>query len=63
MILETLVVSPFMTNCYLVGCEETKRGAVIDPGDDAPRILSRGAFLEPFPGSALPGPSRRQALD
>ena len=23
-----------MTNCYLVGCEETGEGAVIDPGDD-----------------------------
>jgi hydroxyacylglutathione hydrolase len=28
-----------MTNCYIVGCEETKKAAVIDPGDDADRIL------------------------
>jgi len=28
-----------MANCYILGCEETKSAAVIDPGDDADRIL------------------------
>ncbi len=28
-----------MANCFIVGCEETKEAAVIDPGDDADRIL------------------------
>ena len=28
-----------MANCYIVGCEETKAAAVIDPGDEADRIL------------------------
>jgi glyoxylase-like metal-dependent hydrolase (beta-lactamase superfamily II) len=28
-----------MANCYIVGCEETKSAAVIDPGDEADRIL------------------------
>lgn len=38
MIIKTIVVSPFMTNCYFVGCEKTKKGAIIDPGDEGERI-------------------------
>ncbi|MGQ9626235.1 MAG: MBL fold metallo-hydrolase [Anaerolineae bacterium] len=34
MIVKRLVVGMLMTNCYLIGCEETKEGAIIDPGDD-----------------------------
>jgi len=34
-ILQTFVVSPFATNCYLLGCGDTGRGAIIDPGDEA----------------------------
>ena len=40
MILKTIVVTHFGTNCYLVGCAETRRGAVLDPGGDAPAILA-----------------------
>lgn len=36
---ETLVVSLFATNCYLVGCLETREGIVIDPGAEGKRIL------------------------
>ena len=32
-------VGPLGTNCYVVGCETTKKGLVIDPGDDADVIL------------------------
>ena len=39
MILETLQVTDFATNCYVIGCEKTRRGAVIDPGGNAPLIL------------------------
>ncbi|MCZ6679279.1 MAG: MBL fold metallo-hydrolase [Candidatus Poribacteria bacterium] len=39
MILESLVVSPFQSNCWILGCEETRAGVVIDPGDEAERIL------------------------
>ena len=39
MIIKELAVGPIMANCYIVGCEETKAAAVIDPGDDADRIL------------------------
>lgn len=28
-----------MANCYILGCEETKEAAVIDPGGDPDRIL------------------------
>ena len=39
MILETLVLGPIMTNCFLLGCEDTKIAAVIDPGDSANKVL------------------------
>lgn len=39
MILKTLVVGPLQVNCYIVGCEQTKKVAVIDPGDNVDRIL------------------------
>ena len=39
MIVERLVVSPFESNCWILGCEKTREGVVIDPGDDAERIL------------------------
>lgn len=36
--LESLVVSLFQENCYVVGDEETGEGILIDPGDEAARI-------------------------
>ena len=39
MIIEKLEVGPIMANCFIVGCEETRQAAVIDPGDEADRIL------------------------
>lgn len=39
MIIQRLAVGMLQTNCYLIGCEETRQGAVIDPGGDADRIL------------------------
>jgi glyoxylase-like metal-dependent hydrolase (beta-lactamase superfamily II) len=39
-IIRTLPVGALQTNCYLVGCEETRLGAVVDPGGDAAEILS-----------------------
>jgi hydroxyacylglutathione hydrolase len=36
-----LQVGPIMTNCYIVGCEETKQGVVIDPGGNGDRILAK----------------------
>lgn len=39
MIIEILPVGSFQANCYVVGCEATKAGVIIDPGDEADRIL------------------------
>ncbi len=40
MIIRQLTVGPIMANCYILGCEETLEAAVIDPGDEADRILT-----------------------
>lgn len=39
MILRTLTVGLIQTNCYIIGCERTKEGAIIDPGGHPERIL------------------------
>jgi glyoxylase-like metal-dependent hydrolase (beta-lactamase superfamily II) len=38
MILHTIPAGMNQTNCYVVGCEETKQGAVIDPGGEGQRL-------------------------
>jgi hydroxyacylglutathione hydrolase len=40
MILKTLVVGPYGTNCYIVGSESTKRGMIIDPGAESKNIVN-----------------------
>ena len=40
MIIASLPVGLIQTNCYVVGCEETKEGVVIDPGGHPERILA-----------------------
>ncbi len=37
--LRKLVVGPYQTNCYILGCKETNQGLVIDPGDEVLRIV------------------------
>ena len=39
MIIKGMPVGPIQANCYVLGCETTRRSAVIDPGDEAERIL------------------------
>jgi hydroxyacylglutathione hydrolase len=39
MILKRMEVGSFAANCYLVACEETREGVIIDPGADAKQIL------------------------
>lgn len=39
MIQETFSVGMLQCNCTVLGCEETRRALVIDPGDEAGRIL------------------------
>lgn len=41
MIVDKLVVGPFASNCYIVGSESNKEGMIIDPGDEARRILNK----------------------
>lgn len=39
MLLKTVVVTEFMTNCFILGDEHTKKAFVIDPGGEADKIL------------------------
>jgi glyoxylase-like metal-dependent hydrolase (beta-lactamase superfamily II) len=39
MILETRAAPPFMKNGFVIGCEETREGVIIDPGDDVELLL------------------------
>ena len=40
MITKGLTVGLLQENCYILGCEKTKRGVIIDPGDEARAILA-----------------------
>ena len=40
MILRSMPLGPLQANCFIVGCEETRQAAAIDPGGDAQRILA-----------------------
>lgn len=39
MILERRAVQPFFKNGFVIGCEDTREGVVIDPGDEAGELL------------------------
>jgi len=39
MILEHRAVPPFMKNGFTLGCEETREGVIIDPGDEVDELL------------------------
>jgi glyoxylase-like metal-dependent hydrolase (beta-lactamase superfamily II) len=39
MFLETIVVGPLAVNCYVAGDQDTRQVIIIDPGDDAVKIL------------------------
>ena len=41
MIVERVVVSPFETNCYIVGAENNHAGMIVDPGDGSKQILQK----------------------
>ncbi len=38
--IDKLTVGPIMANCFIVGCQETAKAAVIDPGAEVERILA-----------------------
>jgi len=37
--LRKLVINPFQSNCYILGCKNTKEGLVIDPGGEVFRLI------------------------
>ena len=39
MTVRCMQVGPLAANCYLVSCDNTRRGFILDPGGDAPVIL------------------------
>jgi len=39
LIIKRLAVGPIMANCFILGCDESFEAAVIDPGDEADKIL------------------------
>jgi hydroxyacylglutathione hydrolase len=39
MILERRAVPPFMKNGFTLGCEETREGIIVDPGDEVEELL------------------------
>jgi hydroxyacylglutathione hydrolase len=46
MILDTMAVGPFQSNCVLLGCPTTRQAIVVDPGGEGERIVARLAELE-----------------
>jgi glyoxylase-like metal-dependent hydrolase (beta-lactamase superfamily II) len=40
MIFETIIVGPLEVNCFILGCEESKDGVVVDPGGDPNKIIA-----------------------
>ena len=43
--LRKLAVGPYQANCYLLGCDKTKEGVVIDPGDEVLWIVKEVTAL------------------
>jgi glyoxylase-like metal-dependent hydrolase (beta-lactamase superfamily II) len=48
LMIEHLPVGPLMTNCFLIWDPDSGTGAIIDPGENAERIIER---IEELPGS------------
>ncbi|MDD2850638.1 MAG: MBL fold metallo-hydrolase [Desulfuromonadaceae bacterium] len=40
MIFDSIEVGPLSVNCYIVGCEQSREGIVVDPGGDVEAIVS-----------------------
>src|SRR5690554_2342620 len=41
MYIDIIPAGMLAANCYIVGCQDTKEGAIIDPGGDALHLLSK----------------------
>ena len=46
MIHKTVVVGPLQCNCAILGCERTREAVIVDPGDEAAKILAEVAALK-----------------
>jgi hydroxyacylglutathione hydrolase len=46
MILETRAVAPFYKNGFVVACERTREGMLIDPGDDVDQLIAAASDLD-----------------
>ncbi len=40
MIFDVVVVGPLAVNCFILGCEESREGVVVDAGGDADRVIA-----------------------
>lgn len=40
MLLERAAVEPFLKNGFVLGCEETRQGVIVDPGDEVEDLLA-----------------------
>ncbi len=40
MIFKSIKTGQLATNCYILGCLDTREAVVVDPGDDADYILT-----------------------
>ncbi len=40
MIFESIAVGPLAVNCYIVACEQSREGMVVDPGGDVDQIVA-----------------------
>lgn len=45
MIFDSLEVAPLGVNCFILGCEETREGVIIDAGGDAQKIIAAAERL------------------
>lgn len=43
MIIERRAVDPFFKNGFVLGCEETRQGVLVDPGDEVEQLLAAAA--------------------
>lgn len=46
MVIESRAVAPFFKNGFLVACARSKRGVLIDPGDEVPDLLALAGRLD-----------------
>ena len=49
MLIERLIVGSLQTNCYLLGCKDTKKIVIIDPGSEGSKIISKIKELNLIP--------------